>query len=130
MSVLAFAVVTLAGGVGAVCRFVLDGAVTAKVRGELPWGTVVVNVSGSLLLGLLAGSGAGHLLADGWPVVAGVGFLGGYTTFSTASVETVRLLQQDGARAGVAHGLGMAALTTAAAGLGLWIGGLVAGAWG
>ena len=84
----------LAGAVGAVTRFGLDSAVKQRWQSSFPWATVIINVSGSLLLGVLAGI----VLFDGWsPVwqtVVGTGFCGGYTTFSTASFETVRLVQQ------------------------------------
>ncbi|BBY28930.1 fluoride efflux transporter CrcB [Mycolicibacterium sediminis] len=84
----------LAGAVGAVTRFGLDSAVKRRWQSPFPWATVAINVSGSLLLGVLAGI----VLFDGgspvWQTVIGTGFCGGYTTFSTASFETVRLVQQ------------------------------------
>ena len=84
----------LAGAAGAVTRFVLDFAIKQRWRSPFPWATVIINVSGSLLLGVLAGI----VLFDGgspaWQTVLGTGFCGGYTTFSTASFETVRLIQQ------------------------------------
>jgi CrcB protein len=58
-------------------------------------------------------------------LVAGTGFLGGYTTFSTASLETVRLLQERRWGPGLANGLGVLIGAMLAAGLGLWLGGLV-----
>jgi hypothetical protein len=60
---------------------------------EYPVGTTVINVTGSFLLGLLGGLALQHGLPTSWHLVLGTGFLGGYTTFITASVETVRLLQ-------------------------------------
>lgn len=84
--------VAVAGSCGAVARFTLDGALRARLGSAFPWATIVINVTGSLLLGLLAG-----LVAGGGPpallTVVGVGFCGGYTTFSTASVESVTLLR-------------------------------------
>ncbi|WP_375400745.1 fluoride efflux transporter CrcB [uncultured Amnibacterium sp.] len=94
MTPVLFLALSLAGGFGAVARFALDSATRLRVRSELPIGTIVINLSGSLALGLLAGFVAGHALPDAIRVVAGTGFLGGYTTFSTASVETVRLVQR------------------------------------
>lgn len=83
----------LAGGAGAGLRFVLDGLMRARVRTALPVGTMLINISGSFLLGLLTGLIAGHYTSSGVGLILGTGFLGGYTTFSTASFETVRLIQ-------------------------------------
>ena len=91
----------------------------------MPWGTILINVSGSLVLGFLTGLTAGRLLPETWHLIIGTGFLGGYTTFSTASVETVRLAQERRWAASLANALGTLALATGAAGLGLWLGGLV-----
>ena len=113
-----FALVAVAGGVGAVLRFVLDGAVRQVLGGRWPWGTALINVSGSFLLGLLTGL-AGRALPPELLLVLGTGLLGGYTTFSTASVETVRLLQQRRVVASLTSGLGVLAVTIAAALLGL-----------
>jgi fluoride exporter len=108
----------VAGGLGAATRFVVDGVVRARFP-LLP--TLVVNVSGSLLLGLLAGLALGG--TEGGPVVAvlGTGFLGGYTTFSAASAETVRLLA-DGRLAPAAlssAGMLLASVAACAAGVAL-----------
>jgi fluoride exporter len=86
--------VALAGSVGACCRFVVDGIVRARRTTRLPVGTVVINVSGSLILGVLTGLVVYHHAPTTLTLVAGTGFCGGYTTFSTSSFETVRLLQQ------------------------------------
>lgn len=117
-----FVAVALAGGVGAACRFVLDGLVRSRTAGDYPIGTMVINVTGSLLLGLLTGLGLAHLAADELVLVLGTGLLGGYTTFSTASVETVRLLQAGRYAASLLAGLGMLVAAVAAAGAGLWLG--------
>ena len=113
-----FVLLAVAGGVGAVLRFVLDGAVRQAVGGRWPWGTALINVSGSFLLGLLTGL-AGRGMPPELLLVLGTGLLGGYTTFSTASVETVRLLQQRRVAASLTYGLGVLVLTIAAALLGL-----------
>lgn len=84
----------LAGGAGAAVRFVVDGFISARWGTSLPLGTFFINVSGSLLLGLLMGATLSGRMPSEWQLIAGTGFLGGYTTFSTASVETVRLLQR------------------------------------
>ena len=111
-----------AGGLGAVCRFVLDGAIGSRSGSGYPLGTLVINISGSLILGLLTGLTLAHLLPDTVRLVLGTGFLGGYTTFSTASFETVRLVQERRIPAALLYGLGTLLATTAVAGLGLLIG--------
>ena len=112
----------LAGGLGAVARFVLDGSLNAARSWRYPAGTTVINVSGSFLLGLLVGLAAGQLLPGSALLVLGTGFLGGYTTFSTAAVEAVRLLEQRRLGAALLHGLGQLVVATALAALGYVLG--------
>ncbi|MFD6135271.1 fluoride efflux transporter FluC [Isoptericola sp. NPDC056618] len=118
--------VAVAGGLGAAARFVVDGAVRARTPGAaFPWATVVVNVSGSLLIGLVTGVllGAGdpaHL--ESWRLGVATGFCGGYTTFSTAMVETVRLARSGRPRLALANALGTMALTLAAVVVGIGLG--------
>lgn len=83
----------LAGGVGAGLRFMVDGLIRARARTALPVGTMLINITGSLLLGLLTGLVASHYTDTDVGLILGTGLLGGYTTFSTASFETVRLIQ-------------------------------------
>ena len=118
MTPLLFLGLALAGGAGAAVRLVLDGLIRARVGARLPWGTLTINVSGSLLLGLLTGLAHPGGLPEGWEVVLGTGFLGGYTTFSTAAYETVRLAEQRRWGAAAAHGVGQVVLATALAALG------------
>lgn len=124
MTPLAFLALALAGGIGATARFLLDGVIRAHSRGPMPWGTILINVSGSLVLGLLAGLAGGALLPDELFAITGAGFLGGYTTFSTASFETIGLLQERRWTLAAANGLGTLVVATGAAGLGLWVGSL------
>ena len=112
----------LAGGLGAVARFVLDGALAAGRSSRYPVGTTVINLSGSFLLGLVAGLVAGQLLPGSALLVLGTGFLGGYTTFSTAAFETVRLIEQHRVAAALLHGLGQLVVATALAALGYVLG--------
>jgi CrcB protein len=110
--------VALAGGAGAVGRLVVDGEVRRRLGDGRPLGTALVNLSGSLLLGLLTGLAVGGLPPTA-RLVLGTGFLGGYTTFSTAAVETVRL-GLDGRRgAAVLHGVGQLVAAVLLAGVGL-----------
>lgn len=112
----------LAGGLGAVCRFVLDGVIRSRTSRDFPLGTVLINVSGSLVLGLITGLTLTQAAPDALRLIAGTGFLGGYTTFSTASLETVRLIQEGRWWAAVLNGAGTLAVTVAAAAAGLLLG--------
>ncbi len=108
----------VAGGLGAATRLVVDGLVRQRVSSTFPWATVLINVSGSFLLGLLVGFGP----RDGWHDIAGIGFLGGYTTFSTASLETAGLMLDRRPLAALANGLGVLVLCVAAAAVGYALG--------
>jgi fluoride exporter len=79
--------VGLVGGLGAIGRFALDGVVSARVGRQFPLGTLAVNVSGSLVLGVLVGAA---VRGDAYEIV-GTGLLGAYTTFSTWALESHRL---------------------------------------
>lgn len=107
-----------AGGIGAALRYLVDNALPQRVRERFPAGTALVNLTGSFALGVVAGLGSG-VLPDPWAVILGTGLLGGYTTFSTASLETVRLLlEQRRPTVAVLNGIGMlvACVALAAAG--------------
>lgn len=121
MSAAVLVALCLAGGAGSAVRFVVDGEVHRRWSRDLPRGTFLINTTGSLLLGLLTGWAAatsGSVLL----AVAGTGFCGGYTTFSTASVETVRLLQRGAVRSALANGVGMLVACVALAALGTAVG--------
>lgn len=116
--------VSVAGGIGAVARFLVDGLITRLVAGRHPWGTFVVNLSGSFALGLAAGLVGRQVLdADAFAVV-GTGLLGGYTTFSTAMWETLLLVRDRRWGASVIHALGMLVGGVLAAALGLALAGV------
>lgn len=118
MTPLVFVALALAGGLGAAVRFWLDGAISARLKKPFPFGTAIINISGSLVLGALTGAAAAFLVSESVALIVGTGFLGAYTTFSTASVETVRLVQQGRWLAGLINGIGMLVLAVAAAALG------------
>lgn len=114
----------LAGGVGAVLRVMVDGAITVRVARRaravsLPWGTLVVNLTGSLAIGLLTGV---FTIEHPLTLVLGVGLVGGFTTLSTASVETVRLLQSARPGAATLQAFGQLGAAVAAVLLGYWLG--------
>ncbi|HEY6316734.1 MAG TPA: fluoride efflux transporter CrcB [Acidimicrobiia bacterium] len=111
--------IALAGGGGAVARFVLDGVVQDRTDSPAPLGTFVINVSGSFLLGVIAGLTIGHTLSANAKLIAGTGFLGGYTTFSTYALETYRLVEDRAHALAAANLLGSIAAGLAAAALGL-----------
>ena len=121
MTMLLFLLVAVGGFVGAPSRYLLDRAVSQRVGSDLPWGTFLVNVSGSLVLGFLTGLSLGGHLPDAATALLATGFCGAYTTFSTFTFETVRLLQdgrilQAAGNAAVSVAVGLAA---AAAGFAL-----------
>jgi fluoride exporter len=109
---------TLMGGLGAVFRFLFDRAVTKRVARSFPFGTLVVNLSGALLLGFLAGLALSPHLA----LMVGTGFVGSYTTFSTWMLETQRLGEERQVVSAFANIAVSVALGFAAAWLGQSIG--------
>lgn len=102
MKSLHIAAVAIGGGSGAVVRYVLGGWISERAGPGFPWGTLVINASGSFVLCLLATLALERFtLSRTWFVALGVGFCGGYTTFSTFSYETLRLAAEGSwARAG------------------------------
>jgi CrcB protein len=106
--------VAVAGALGALARYELDGFVAARAVGAFPWGTFVVNVSGSFALGLVFTLFAERMTVEPWLRSAlTIGFLGAYTTFSTLSLESYRLLEDGAVFLALANMLG-----SLAAGLG------------
>lgn len=122
MTPLLFGALAGAGGLGAASRLLVDGFVRSRSRGGYPIGTTVINLSGSLLLGFVVGLTVQKVLPEEWRLILGTGFLGGYTTFSTASFETVRLLQERRQVASILNGFGMLVGAVLSSALGLWLG--------
>ena len=114
--------VMVGGGIGAGMRHLLNMGALRLLGPTYPWATMIINITGSLILGLLAGLVLGQVVSHHWQLIIGTGMMGGYTTFSTASVETVRLVEEGRWRAGLINGLGMLALCTAAAAGGFALG--------
>jgi fluoride exporter len=110
--------VLLLGGVGAVLRFLIDRAVSRRAARPFPFGTLVVNVSGALLLGFLAGLALRPHLA----LLVGTAFVGSYTTFSTWMLETQRLGEERQVWPAVANIVVSVVLGLAAAWLGMSLG--------
>lgn len=87
--------VGLFGGLGAIARFALDGAVSSRTRWAFPLGTLTVNLLGTLLLGVLTGAA----LSPDASRLTGTGFVGAFTTFSTWALESHRLAEDGQGRA-------------------------------
>ena len=118
-----------AGGCGAVLRYLLDLLISRRVH-RFPLATLVINISGAALLGLLVGLVGlvgGRWLPTAGREILGTGFLGGFTTFSTASVQTVRLLQERRWTAGASYAVGTLVGSVLAALAGLALGSRLAG---
>jgi CrcB protein len=113
--------VAVSGGIGAVGRGLLIHHIGLRRGDPLPVGTLIVNASGSFVLGLLTGLSLYHGLGEHWLAVAGIGLCGGYTTWSTASWETVHLVHRGHRAEAVVYTAGglLVCLAGAAAGLGL-----------
>jgi CrcB protein len=121
MSPLAWVAFVVAGAVGAPARYLLDGAVADRADGPFPWGTFAVNVTGSFLFGFLTGLGLNHAFPKVPRLVLGTGFCGAYTTFSTFTFESVRLLEEGASNEAIRNALAtlLAGSMAAAAGLGV-----------
>ncbi|MCV7257162.1 fluoride efflux transporter CrcB [Mycobacterium shimoidei] len=111
--------VLVAGGFGAVLRFLVDGAVGRRVARSFPVGTLAVNISGAALLGLIGGLALSRPAA----LLAGTAFVGSYTTFSTWMLETQRLGEERQVWPAVGNIVVSVVLGMAAAMLGQWIAG-------
>jgi CrcB protein len=112
--------IAVAGAFGALARYGLEGAVSRRWPGAFPWGTFVVNVTGAFALGLVF-----VLLTERWSVdpwarsALTIGFLGAYTTFSTLSLESYRLLEDGAVGLALANMLGSLAAGLVAVYLGV-----------
>ena len=86
--------VALGSAIGGAGRFWIGGLITARTGDSFPWGTLLVNITGCLLIGLIAAPyESGFLANQTWRTFATVGILGGYTTFSSFSLQTLKLIQ-------------------------------------
>lgn len=113
--------VAVGGAVGAPTRFLLDTWVQRRSRSSVPVGTVAVNFSGALLLGVLTGLLADHRIATEIGLLAGTGFCGAFTTFSTMTFEAIRLVEEAAWRAAAGYLGVILAGGIAAAALGRWL---------
>lgn len=104
--------IAIGGGLGAAARFLVDGAVQKANGTGIPLGTAVVNATGSFLVGVMAAATTAGFFGGEASAFATVGILGGYTTFSTACVESVRLLRGGMRQAAFLHLVGIFAVST------------------
>jgi CrcB protein len=111
--------IAAAGALGAPVRYLLDGFVQDRSDGVFPRGTLVVNITGSFILGLLTGLFLYHAFPTDPKTVLGTGFCGAYTTFSTFTYETVRLAEERAFGVAVQNALCSILVPALAAGLGL-----------
>ncbi len=113
--------ILLFGAAGAIARYVVDGAVTERVSNRLPYGTLIVNVIGSFILGFVTGLVLYHDDSTTIRTLIGTGFCGAFTTWSTLSWETLRLVEDGDSGAATVAVLGGIGTSMLAAAIGLAI---------
>jgi len=118
-------VIGIGGFLGANARYVVGGWITRAWGTTFPWGTLIINVSGSFLLGLLmVNLNARPLASPHYRLFFALGFLGAYTTFSTFSYETLRLAQDQSMVTALLNITGSVVLGIVGVILGVFLGGL------
>lgn len=115
---MSFVAVALGGGIGAWLRYAAEGLIAPRQRSPFPLSTLVVNVAGSFVLGLLVGASVAGHVAEGWLPFGATGVIGGFTTFSTFTYETLRLVEDGAWRYAGLNLLLSGPLSFAAAGIG------------
>ncbi len=118
MNAFVWAGVVLIGGAGSVLRFLVDGMVSSRTGRRFPYGTLVVNISGAVVLGLLTGLA----LTGDAALLAGTAAVGSYTTFSTWMLESQRLTEERQVRSASLNIVVSLVLGVAAAAIGQAIG--------
>jgi CrcB protein len=121
-----FILISLGGILGANARYWLGGWAAQRWGTTFPFGTLLINLSGSLVLGVFLTLATERFLIDPrWRVLFAIGFLGAYTTFSTYTYESVNLMLNGQWLPGVLNLLGSALLGGAAAAIGIFLGRLI-----
>jgi fluoride exporter len=107
--------IAVAGALGALARYGLDTLISRRVMTDFPWGTFAVNITGSFVLGVVIALTSERFEVEPWLRTGlAVGLLGAYTTFSTLSFQTYRLIGDGSYGPAVAYSLGSLAAGTAA----------------
>lgn len=114
--------VGVGGFIGANARYLLGGWIATRWGAAFPYGTFVINITGSFILGVVMGLLEGHLLSPTVRLAVAIGFVGAYTTFSTFTYETMRLVEDGSVLLALANVFGSVAV-----GLAATVAGLVAG---
>jgi CrcB protein len=123
--VVAVLLVALGGGIGSVTRYLVGGWFASRFGPAFPFGTLVINVTGSFIIGLFLAFAQERIsLSPYWRLFFAVGFLGGYTTFSTFEYESVRLVQDGEILLGSVYLIGSVVAGSIAA-----VGGIALGSW-
>jgi CrcB protein len=111
--------VFLGGGIGSTARYAVNALATRTLGSQFPWGTFLINISGSVLMGLIAGylafrsDGAEAPSVEAWRLFLMTGVLGGYTTFSAFSLDAALLYERGAIGLAAAYVAGSAALAIA-----------------
>ena len=118
-----YLLVTIGGGTGALARYVAASAIMTRFGGKFPLGTLVINVTGSFSIGFLMTMLTGRLQLDPrWRLLLVVGFLGGYTTFSSFEWETFTAVREGGLWTGMLNVVSSIVLGYVA----VWLGAMLA----
>jgi CrcB protein len=112
--------IAFGGSLGCVARFAVSSMTSNASSGAFPWGTFAVNITGSFLIGVFAELFETTVVPSGWRSFATIGFLGGYTTFSTFTLETLNLLRDGELRYALLNLLGSNLLGISCVALGLY----------
>jgi CrcB protein len=117
-----YLLVVLGGGLGSLARYLAGTAITTRFASPFPLGTMAINITGSFLIGLLMTLLSERLPHPNWRLLLVVGFLGGYTTFSSFEWETFSAVRGGGFWIGLLNVAGSVGLGYAA----VWLGALLA----
>jgi CrcB protein len=115
-------IIGIAGAHGALARYLLGRFITEKYGSRIPYGTLIINISGAFVIGLLSALAARQLLSSQLQAILATGFLGGYTTFSTMNWENFQLAREGQIHLSMLYLRGSILLGLGAAAAGLFLG--------